>query len=297
MDADIAIHMTRIDDHNYMSFLKSVCLEHNIETIISLNDLELPILAKHKSEFEHDNIKIIISNEDVIKISFDKWKTYNFLLANNFNTPVTYIHLEKVLSDLESGRLYFPLIIKPRWGSASINVEIVEDKKELLLAYQLQKIKNSRTIPSKSFSEQQINESIVIQEKIIGKEYGMDILNDFNGAYFGSYAREKLLMRSGETDRAKSVIIEELTQVGSELGVCLKHVGNLDCDVFFDGSKVYVLELNPRIGGGYPFSHEAGINTVAIYLEWVKGNTDVARFNNYKSNITFSKCDRLIQIN
>ena len=33
-----------------------------------------------------------------------------------------------------------------------------------------------------------------------------------------------------------------------------------------------VLELNPRFGGGYPFSYEAGVNMPKAIIEWVKGN-------------------------
>ena len=32
-----------------------------------------------------------------------------------------------------------------------------------------------------------------------------------------------------------------------------------------------VLELNPRFGGGYPFSYEAGVNMPLAILHWLKG--------------------------
>jgi carbamoyl-phosphate synthase large subunit len=70
----------------------------------------------------------------------------------------------------------------------------------------------------------------------------------------------------------------------------------MDCDLFLCDNGLYVLELNPRFGGGYPFSHEGGINTAAIYLEWLKGNKNIDHHNNYKAGISFAKCDRLIQI-
>ena len=132
----------------------------------------------------------------------------------------------------------------------------------------------------------------MIQEKIDGKEYGMDIVNNFETNYFGTFVREKYSMRSGETDKAISIIDERFEKLGSELSQHLKHLGSLDCDIFLTKDKIYILELNPRFGGGYPFSHEAGINTAAIYIEWLKGNMNVNHFNNYKSGIFFSKCDR-----
>lgn len=104
-------------------------------------------------------------------------------------------------------------------------------------------------------------------------------------------------MRSGETDKATSVIIPEILAIGEKISLLLRHSGNLDCDIFIAENKIYILEFNPRFGGGYPFSHEAGINTAAIYIAWLKNEKIKASFNNYKSNITFAKCDRLLKIN
>ena len=137
----------------------------------------------------------------------------------------------------------------------------------------------------------------MIQEKIPGKEFGMDVLNDFEGNYFGTFVREKIQMRSGETDKAISVIDARFEEIGKSIGMNLKHIGNLDCDVFEHNEELYVLELNPRFGGGYPFSHEAGNNTAAIYIEWLKGNKDISKFSNYKEDLMFSKCDRLLKVN
>ena len=66
--------------------------------------------------------------------------------------------------------------------------------------------------------------------------------------------------------------------------------------MFEQDSELYVLELNPRFGGGYPFSHEAGMNTIQAYLAWLAGEKLESSFNQYKADLVFSKCDRLIRI-
>ena len=35
--------------------------------------------------------------------------------------------------------------------------------------------------------------------------------------------------------------------------------------------KFYISEINPRFGGGYPFSHENGCNLPQAIVNWVKG--------------------------
>jgi carbamoyl-phosphate synthase large subunit len=295
VDADIAVLVPSFYSENYIEELKTIIKDHSIKAIISLNDLELPILSKHKNELEACGAKVIVSSENVIDITFDKLKTFNFIKSIGLETPLTYTTLEDVKKAIENKELDFPLVVKPRWGSASISIDFPESLEELDLAFKLQNIKLKKTILNTA-SLQDIDHAILIQEKIDGKEYGMDIVNDFETDYFGTFVREKYSMRSGETDKAISIIDERFEKLGSELSNQLKHLGNLDCDIFVTKDKIYVLELNPRFGGGYPFSHEAGINTAAIYIEWLKGNINVNHFNNYKSGKFFSKCDRLIEI-
>ena len=101
---------------------------------------------------------------------------------------------------------------------------------------------------------------VLIQELIIGEEYSLDVVNDLDGRHVATFARCKLAMRAGETDRAVTVDREELHRLGAAIGGQLGHAGNLDCDVLAAQDRMYVLDLNPRFGGGYPFSHAAGAN-------------------------------------
>jgi len=296
VDADIAIKVPSIYEVGYLDALKEIIMQNQIRAVISLNDLELPLLSKHKSELEALGAKIIVADEEVISISFDKWRTFLFLRSNEIKAPQTYIDIEDALMKIEIGEMDFPVVLKPRWGSASIGIEFPENLRELKLAYELLKLRMKRSILSEA-SKGDVDHCILIQEKITGDEFGMDILNDFEGNYFGTFVRKKLAMRAGETDKAVSIIDLKFEKIGKKIASSLGHIGNLDCDVFEHHNELYVLELNPRFGGGYPFSHEAGMNTASAYIEWLHGGKNVSQFNNYISGLTFSKCDRLIPIN
>lgn len=296
VDADVALQVPAIYSNQYISALLEIVRIHKIDAIISLNDLELPILSANKAKFDALGVKTIISSPVVIDIAFDKWRTVQFLHALGLPQPKTYLTLDAALHGIEEGEVNFPLVVKPRWGSASIGIDFPSTIEELRLVYELQKIRLKRTILAEA-SKTDIEQAILIQEKLPGKEYGMDILNDFEGNYFGTYVREKLAMRSGETDKAKSIKDERFSEIGKIVAKSLKHIGNMDCDVFEKDGELYILELNPRFGGGYPFSHEAGVNTAAIYIEWLRGNNEVELFDNYQAGLIFSKCDRLLHVN
>jgi len=295
VDADVAIQVPSIYDNNYISALEQIVKKYRINAIISLNDLELPILSAHREVLERGGTRLIVSNDRVVDIAFDKQKTADFINSLGLDTPATYISLSMAISKIESGELKFPLVLKPRWGSASIGIDFPETLDELKLTYSLQMIRLKRTILAEA-SEGDIDNAILIQEKISGREFGLDILNDFSGNYVGTFVREKLAMRAGETDKALSVIDDRFEAVGRIISENLRHIGNLDCDIFLSKGKLYILEMNPRFGGGYPFSHMAGVNTPAIYIEWLKGGNDIKKYVNYKAGLIYSKCDSLLKV-
>lgn len=76
----------------------------------------------------------------------------------------------------------------------------------------------------------------------------------------------------------------------------LHHIGNLDVDIFEKNGEYYVLELNPRFGGGYPFSYEAGVNFPKAIIEWLKGNEIDDSSLQSRYNEAFAKCDYLVKI-
>lgn len=296
VDADKSFIVPVIYANNYIDSLIDIIKKENIKAVISLNDLELPLLSENKEKIEKTGAKVLVASKQAIDIAFDKSKTVDFLIKYKLKSPKTYTVLTEAIEAINKGELLFPLVIKPRWGSASIGIDFPEDMEELKLAYQLQKKRLERTI-LKEASKSDSENAILIQEKIEGREFGIDILNDFKGNYLGTFVREKLAMRSGETDKAISIIDSRFETIGKIIGENLNHVGNLDCDILERDGELYVLELNPRFGGGYPFSHESGIDTPAIYIDWLKGNTDIQKHINYKAGVMFSKCDRLLKVN
>lgn len=259
-----------IYDQQYMTFLKEYCIKHNIQVILSLLDIDLPVLSNSKEEFDKIGVKILVTDIDVINICNDKWKTYQFYKDNNLDTPKTYLTKALSMNAISNGEISFPLIIKPRWGMGSIAVYEVSTKKELDVLYNkaLYDINNSYL---KYESQINLKECIIIQEKIIGQEYGLDIINNLDGEYKNTVVIKKYSMRSGETDCAETVYIHELKEIGKAISLKLHHILNMDVDVIFDGEKSYILDMNARFGGCYPFCHVAGVNLPLAILKWLNG--------------------------
>lgn len=266
--ADCAVLTPMIYDKEYIPFLLSYCKNNHIKVIVSLFDIDLPILSKHKKEFKEIGVSVIVSDRKVIEICNDKYLTYRFLIDNGFLSPKTYLTIDDALTAIENKEIEYPLIVKPRWGMGSIGVLIAENQEELYVFYKktLGQIKNSYL---KYESLKNIDESIIIQEMLKGQEYGLDIINNLNQVYQNTIVKVKHAMRSGETDCAEVVDNSLLKETGKSLSNKLGHVGNLDVDVFLVDEKPYILEMNARFGGGYPFSHIAGVNLPKAIMQWV----------------------------
>lgn len=292
--ADVKIQVPAVYAKDYIDITLDICRKHHVDALISLNDLELPILAKNKAKFEAEGVTVIVSDPKVIDICFDKYKTAQWTESIGLNAPKTYVRLADAKKALAIGEIAFPLFMKPRWGSGSIGLETIDDMEELDVYYNIlmKKIKKS-ILATASVGD----EYIMIQEKLTGQEFGLDVMNDLQGNHVAVSVKKKLAMRAGETDKAITVDLPEVRAMGKKIGEKLHHIGNLDVDIMQRANGDYcVLELNPRFGGGFPFSYEAGVNFPKAIIEWIKGNQIDASILIPEYGKMFSKNDYLMEI-
>ena len=292
--ADIKVQVPAVYDPTYIDVTLDICKKYNINALLCLNDLELPILAENKARFEAIGVTVIVSDPKVIDIAFDKYKTAQWVESIGLNAPKTYVTLASAKEALAKGEIAFPLFMKPRWGSGSIGLETIDDMEELDIYYHLLMKKIKKTILATASVG---DEYIMIQEKLTGEEFGLDVMNDLKGNNVGVSVKQKLAMRAGETDKAITVDIPEVYEMGRKIGQNLHHIGNLDVDIMQRANGDYcVLELNPRFGGGYPFSYEAGVNMPKAIIQWLKGKTVEESLLSPQIGKMFSKNDYLVEI-
>lgn len=292
--ADIKVQVPAVYDPQYIDITLDICKKYNIDALMSLNDLELPILAENKARFEAHGVKVIISDPKVIDICFDKYLTAQWTESIGLNAPKTYVRLADVKKALAAGEIAFPLFMKPRWGSGSIGLETIDDMEELDIYHNILMKKIKKTILATASVG---DEYIMIQEKLTGKEFGLDVMNDLQGNNVAVSVKQKLAMRAGETDKAITVDIPEVYEMGRKIGENLKHIGNLDVDIMQRANGDYcVLELNPRFGGGYPFSYEAGVNMPQAIVQWIRGEKVDPKILMPEYGKMFAKNDYLMEI-
>lgn len=252
----------------YVNSLLDLCQKHNIEAIIPVIDPEIFILSHYKARFKENGIVVVVSDKRVLDICFDKLKMNKFLDDNGILHPATYAEYEEFLLALQNHQIQFPVVIKPILGSGSVDTYFVDDEKTAKALF-----KNG----------------MIIQEKLDGVEYGTDTFNSLSGEPLRWVVKRKIAMRSGETDKSISVRRPDIGELLVKVAKCLHHVGNLDADIIETEKGLYVIDLNPRFGGGYPATHEIGVNLVDILYRLLVGESVKPEFENYQANILVMK--------
>lgn len=266
----------RINHPDYIKIIRQLCIQYNIKGILSLIDPELSLLASYKEVFENEGIRVIVSQQNVVDLCYDKYRTSQFLQANLLPFVPTYNDLNSVVEGLNAGKLDFPLIVKPRFGSASIGIHRVKSMKELRM-----------------FQNQ--SQEWVVQPLIEGEEYGCDCYIDFiSGAATNIFMKRKITMRAGETDKSIAVKDPALKQIIERLISVLKPSGPIDVDCFKTNQGYLISEINPRFGGGYLHAHEMGQNFVKNIISNLNGVPNEKRIGDYQEGTTLVKYDHFI---
>lgn len=267
--------LPKVTDTDYVDTLINFCKKNKIDMVIPLIDPELEVLAAQRQRFYDENILAVISPPKTVEITFDKYLTYKFGKDNGLNVPVTVLSVEEALKLIDEGKLNWPLAVKHRKGSASMNITYCQNKKQLINAFE--------TCPFP-----------MIQEFIDGDEYGYDLFGDFEFRPISVFCKKKLKMRAGETDKAISTDNKELIELGLKIMQNLQLFGPMDVDVLISPQGPKLLEMNPRFGGGYPCSHLAGANFPAKLIAIRNGQKLKPDIGSCPAGVVMLKQDEII---
>lgn len=291
--ADEAFVVPRIDAPEYVDELLELCASHAIGLVVPAFEPELPILAARRADFEAIDTIVMVSSPDVIATCYDKVRTDAFLAGIGVRSPRSCASLEGALGALRNGELAFPVMIKPRFGVSSIGNHLADDEEELLFFVRQCRKQIAETFLAPSMAADP-GTAVLIQETLTGDEYGLDIVNDLDGRHACTFVKRKLRMRAGQTDRATTVADPRLEALGELIGRRLGHRGILDCDAFVDDDGISVIDLNPRFGGGYPFSHVAGADIPAALVAWAEGREPDPAWLRIEPNVTIARYDQYV---
>ena len=255
-DADQAFLVPRCTDAGFVRHMINLCTRHRIDLIVPTIDPELPIYAAARDEFSAVGTTVAVSSPAVVAIAADKVATHRWLTSAGFPT-VLQGSVAEARTDPQLWQ--FPLMAKPRFGSASKGVMLLAEPADL-----------DRVIAQweRSPDVGDPHRDLLIQSVAPGVEYTVDVLvgRDRNTDLASpsrviAVPRRRIEVRAGEVSKAVTARSPVLIELAEKLSAALPGAyGPLNFQIFFDSESgsVAVIELNARFGGGYPLSFAAG---------------------------------------
>lgn len=179
------------------------------------------------------------------EILFDKVSSAREFENAGLSIPATYT----------GGRPVFPLIAKPRRGSASKGIEIIEGITEF------------RKISKRA------NEYLIQSYYPHREEYTVDCYISRKGEILCISPRRRLEVVGGEVSRTvtvdspeiQSASREAIARLGLRGAVTLQYLRDIET------GQLMLMEINPRLGGGVVCSIHAGADIPAMILEEAVG--------------------------
>ena len=267
---DVHELVPRATESGYVTAVAELCRRRGVRLVVPLIDPELPILAEGREEIEAAGSAVLVSSPQCNAICFDKRRTERFFREAGFRAP-RILDIEAVLAD--EGTTY-PLFVKPARGSCSVGAAVVRNRKELeYLAW---------AVPDP-----------VLQERVLGHEYTVDVLVDARGRARCAVPRLRVETRAGEVSKGLTVKRRDVMDAAARVAEALPGAygcQTIQCFVTPEEEIVFI-EVNPRFGGGFPLAAQAGADFPRWIVEWTLGRDPDIPFDAWSDELAMLRFD------
>jgi carbamoyl-phosphate synthase large subunit len=261
--ADHAVIPPPVGDAQYLPSLVETVVEHEIELVVPLTDLDMTILAERRDEL---GALLLLPAEDVVERTNDKYLTHLFLEEHGVGSPAAW------LPDELPDELPFPVLVKPRRGFGSRNIFTARDYTELEFFL-------ART-PVESFVEAFHG----------GQEFSIDVFCDLDGRCLNSIPRTMIESKGGESIKGMTIRDEELVALGRDVAETVGVNGPATIQCFRTSpGRHEVTDVNLRFGGGFPLPLAAGGAYPALALALARGERPAPRVGAFREGVVMTR--------
>jgi carbamoyl-phosphate synthase large subunit len=296
--ADRTVPAPAYNSPEYAEALHRWCARERPDLFLSLNDYELQILSGPLADgLRGLGCRVAVLDGDAQSIVLDKHRMATVLAAHRIPTPRTWLGSE--VATLQAAALQAAAlrpsgpgadgyVVKHRFGSGSTGLQVVTrpDLGEAVA-------ESARTaLGADGLPAPDGRAAVVVQEMLPGPEYGVDGVFAVDGSsrMLGTLARRKEQMRGGDTEVATTVSAAPFRDAMKRIGGLLAPTGAIDVDFRETATgEPLVIDINPRLGGGYPFCHRAGADLPAALLRSAAGLGDDPSLLGYELGVTTAR--------
>ena len=225
-------------DADLFSDLHNQINKNDISIVLPFVDPAIEVAEMLKAG--NDSLFVPTCGKDICHIMFDKVLSERWFIEKGLSIPPSYSKDDK---------LSFPVIVKPRRGSASKGILVIDN------AEQWEKLQNK--------------EDYVIQQYIANREeYTVDCYVTTSGKIISIVPRLRIQTAGGEVMNSETRRDKDLIDISERVLKTGDFKGPVTIQFLRDKKTgaTYIMEINPRLGGGVITSIEAGADITEFIL-------------------------------
>jgi carbamoyl-phosphate synthase large subunit len=218
-----------------------------VDVVLPTVDAELLPLARAREEYAAAGVALLLAPAAALDVILDK-----LTLAEHCAGVVAVPRTELFGPSLDPAGWTYPLVVKPRRGSGSRGVIIVDSAAELAALDR--------------------SPALIVQEFLPGEEYSVDVLADAAGHVIASVPRLRARVDSGVSVGGRTVHDPEVERFGRVVAQAtgVTYVANVQCRRDADGVPA-LLEVNPRMPGTLGLTIASGVDMPRLALAALLG--------------------------
>jgi carbamoyl-phosphate synthase large subunit len=266
--ADDSFAVPAVNNPHYAERLIELCMLHDIGLVVPTIDPELPVLADRRDEFAAAGIAVAVSDSAFVSICRDKRRTERWFNQRGVSTPQT-------ISPHTATE--FPIFAKPFDGSCSQGTYIIRSAADLTPGL----VSDPRTMFVEYVSPEEHD------------EYTLDMYYDCDSRLRCCVPRLRIETRGGEVSKSRTCRAPAIGRILSALAYVAGARGCITLQVFVHRESLRLLgiEINPRFGGGYPLSYDAGANYPRWLIQEHLLEQKIESFDDWEDNLTMLRYD------
>jgi carbamoyl-phosphate synthase large subunit len=236
VEADQRSLLPRGDAPEFAQTLLALCRRREVDVVIPTVDTELLPVARMRDDYARAGTTVVGASGPTLEACLDKAKLARLC------DPVVRVPRTIVVDETFSPNgVDLPAIVKPRSGSGSRGIRLVERIPEL------------EALPRDG--------TLLVQEHLPGAEFSLDVLARADGHVAGVVPRERLKVDSGIAVTGRTLHDDALEHFARKVAEAIGLTTVANVQVKQDAAGVpALLEVNPRFPGTMPLTIAAGID-------------------------------------
>ncbi len=271
--ADVGVLVPPAGGDDYVPALLRTVRKHHVRLLVPVTDLDLLPLARRREEFDRLGCTVMIGSEEAVSTCLDKART-NALVRRAGLSAIHSCSLEEFRREP-----FYPCFIKPVRGSAGIGTAVIGTPGQL------------------EAHVATFGDRMLIQEYVPGQEFTIDVYRSRDGRVRCVVPRQRLIVRSGEVEKAVTVRDAALIDSAKKLAARIDGMWGVfccQCRRADTGAPPRFFEINPRFGGGAPLSIAAGANLPLYLLQEITGQRITARLGRFRNRLLMLRYDQAV---